>query len=829
MSDLLVLIPGRAAKRLSLASPTLSIGRTVDQDIVLEDGAVSRSHARLYLDGAEAFVEDLGSRHGTRVNGTQIDSRTKVTAGDVLGLGPLELRLEAADAPLLVPGPPRRRKGETQSLPVAELHGWHGAFQNGGLEPRWSEALDLFHACSLLVLGDQTVDQLLEIMLQRLSALLKAHHGAILLRDATGGFAPIASAGRALSEDTLMRMSPASVQAAIERREALILREDPDPVPGAPTTGRLPHPLTSRAMAVPLERSGEVMGLFYFDTGGTRPPFTEDELRVVASLGNLAAARIIQQRLAQEVEQKRDLERTLQAAATAAQAKDDFLAHMSHEMRTPLNALMGFLHLAQEEAKDSTLQDYLGKVDHAGQSLLDLLTDGLDLSKIEAGRLELESIPFRPREVLDQVQGLLEHTADEKQVVLTATVAPGTPEVLLGDPLRLRQVLINLVGNAVKFTAAGHVAIRLGPESIENGVCHLRVSVEDTGIGLSADQISRLFTPYTQAAAATGRQFGGTGLGLSICRRLVELMGGRIWAEGEPGVGSHFHFTARFPLASLPIQPVPPAPRPARLGKDPHLVGRRVLVADDHAINRELASILLTRLGLQADLAADGSEALALAEGTSYDAILLDLEMPDLDGLEVTRRIRLGARNPQVPILALTAHALSTHRRRCLDGGMNDCLTKPIAPADLHAALSHWLLRQEEHTVPSPAELGQGGGLGVAADLACLADVVDLPLALGRLNGQEDLLRRFLRSFAQEACHTDAIRADLAQGRRSAAAAKVHDLKGLAATLAITQVEQGARALEACLATQPPTGWEAACGDLQVALDAFQARMRQVP
>ncbi len=814
--------------RLSSASPVLSIGRAADQSIVLEDGAVSRNHARLSLDGADAFVEDLGSRHGTLLNGTRIEARTKVAAGDVLRLGQLELRLEVANVPQVVPHPPRRRKGETQSLPVADLHGWHGAFQVGLSEPRWAEALDLFHACSLLVLSDQTVERLLETMLQRLSALLKAHHGAILLRDPAGGFAPIASAGRALSEETLMRMSPATVSAAIERREALILREDPDSEPEAPVTGTLPNPLTSRAMAVPLERSGEVMGLFYFDTGGTRPPFTEDELRVVASLGNLAAARIIQQRLAQEVEGKRDLERNLHAAATAAQAKDDFLAHMSHEMRTPLNALMGFLHLAQEEAKGPTLQDYLGKVDHAGQSLLDLLNDVLDLSKIEAGRLELESISFRPQDVLDQVQGLLERTAMEKQLALTVTMDPGTPEVVVGDPLRFRQVLINLVGNAVKFTAAGHVAIRLSLDATEAGVCHLRVTVEDTGIGLSADQISRLFTPYTQAETDTGRQFGGTGLGLSICRRLVELMGGRIWAEGEPGVGSRFHFTARFPLASLPVRALPPPPPPVRLGKDPRLAGYRVLVADDHAINRELASILLTRMGLQADLAVDGSEALALAERTAYDAILLDLEMPGLDGLEVTRRIRAGGRNPRVPILALTAHALSTHRRRCLDGGMDDCLTKPIAPADLHAALRHWLPVRDDQAPPSQEVVGGVPGAGSEPDLACLAEVVDLPLALGRLDGQVDLLRRFLRSFDEDGCDMDAIRADLAEGRGAAAAGRIHDLKGVAATLAITQVEQGARALEACLATPPSTGWEAACDDLQTALDAFRSQMRLV-
>ena len=325
------------------------------------------------------------------------------------------------------------------------------------------------------------------------------------------------------------------MRTAVERREAMLLRSPNAPPAASPGQGSGFG--TSSAMAVPLEHAGEVLGLFYFDTSATRPPFTEDDLRIVASLGHLAAARVVQQRLSEELRRKENLEQEIQVIGRAAQAKSEFLAHMSHEMRTPMNAILGFLHLARGEQASPDLSDYLRKIEDSGRALLELFDHILDLSKIEAGKLELECVPFGIDEVLRQVGDLLGQAAAGKGLALDLTRDADVPARLLGDPLRLRQVLLNLVGNALKFTAKG--GIQVAVEHLGTTLCEvrLRVSVQDTGIGMTPAQVTRLFSPFTQADPSTTRRFGGTGLGLAIVRDVAEIYQGSIRLEESEDLG----------------------------------------------------------------------------------------------------------------------------------------------------------------------------------------------------------------------------------------------------------------------------------------------------
>jgi signal transduction histidine kinase/CheY-like chemotaxis protein/HPt (histidine-containing phosphotransfer) domain-containing protein len=609
------------------------------------------------------------------------------------------------------------------------------------------------------------------------------------------------------------------VRAAVKRREARLLRA-PEAQPPA-STGPVPEIATSSAMAVPLEHAGEVLGLFYFHTGPGRPPFSEDDLRIVASLGHLAATRVLQQRLAGELRRTQELEREYRLIEEAAQAKGEFLAHMSHEIRTPMNAILGYLHLALDEELPAGVMEYLQKIERSGRSLLELLDDVLDLSKVEAGMLELERRPFRVMDVLQEVTELLGQTAKTKALSLAVLREEAGPALLLGDPLRLRQVLLNLVGNALKFTERGHVQVSVERLAQTQGELQLRFTVQDTGIGMSPVQVARLFAPFTQADSSTTRRFGGTGLGLAISRRLVELMEGRIWAESSPGQGSRFQFTAAFPLA--PDQAALPLAQPGSVARTwrAGLEGLRILVVEDNATSQELAATLLRRVGIQVDLAANGLEAVALAKAADYHAILMDLEMPDVDGFEATRHIRSSERNQNCPILAFTAHALASHRDRCLAAGLDDCLTKPIAPDRLYEALHHWTGRDAPAPTPQ-SEASQE----VPSDLEHLREVVDLPAALVRVDGQVTLLLDFLCAFAADPTTGASIRAAMAAGDLEQARAQAHAIKGIADTLAIPAVAEAARTLEQRLRMEPPGAWEPPCASLDLALERFRDRLR---
>ncbi|MFZ4601555.1 MAG: ATP-binding protein [Caulobacterales bacterium] len=404
-----------------------------------------------------------------------------------------------------------------------------------------------------------------------------------------------------------------------------------------------------------------------------------------------------------DVTERKQQELRLQAASLAAEAanraKSEFLAMMSHEIRTPLNGMLGMGAALEATPLSARQREMVAVINQSGDVLLTLLKDVLDLSKIEAGSMALESAPFDPAGCVRTVAALFGESARAKGLEMRVSIAPDVGPLVTGDPLRVRQILQNLVSNAVKFTDAGHIEMRLIANTGPLGAPSLRFEVEDTGCGLSTDQLNRVFERFTQAEASITRRFGGTGLGLSICRNLANLMGGDVGVASAPGQGSTFWFEAPFEPART-AAPASPVEDIAAIETD--LI--RILAADDNEVNRLVLQTLLEQIGAQAEFVANGAQAVEAAATRAFDVILMDIHMPVMDGIEATRRIRAsGGPNASAPIVALTADAMPAHVEVYRTAGMNDVVPKPVKPGPLLSAI----LRAAEAAVESGANVGQ--------------------------------------------------------------------------------------------------------------------------
>jgi two-component system, sensor histidine kinase and response regulator len=491
------------------------------------------------------------------------------------------------------------------------------------------------------------------------------------------------------------------------------------------------------------------------DQGGAVP-------LVVASLTDITdrkrgedALRELNEHLEERVAQRTlELDQARQVAVEASQTKGQFLANMSHEIRTPMNGVIGMAYLALKTDLDPRQRDYLEKIRFAGEHLLGIIDDILDISKIEAGKLAIEQVDFALEHVIQTLTTVVAPKAASRELELVFDLDPTLPKVLRGDPLRLGQVLINYTNNAIKFSEKGRIDVRVRQVVGDATGCLLRFEVSDCGIGLSEGEIEKLFQSFQQADTSTTREYGGTGLGLSICKQLAQLMGGEVGVRSRPGQGSTFWFTARLGVSSASVPALIDRVKDAAAellassrsaAVMAALKNARILLVEDNTFNQQIALEMLEEVGSSVCLAANGMEALELLRQTAFDCVLMDVQMPLMDGLEATRRIRADPRLADIRVLAMTATATSEDRVRCIEAGMDDFISKPIQPALMYQTIANWLPERDAARARPAASARPAFKTTLGGDPA----VIDLSILAKLLGYHPHKVRKFAFKFLQ--------------------------------------------------------------------------------